>query len=113
MKMNVIDFIEQQVKTFVESKRPKEEIRDQLDIGYTYDGRSVEILEIRPQWDDPSIVHKYPIAKGTYIKSKKVWKIYWKRASGKWESYDPQFEVTTIQDFLSVIGQDTHGCFWG
>lgn len=109
----VIDFIEQQIKTFVESKRPTEEIREQLDIGYNYDGRSVEILEIRPQWDDPSIIHKYPIAKATYIKSQKLWKIYWKRASGKWQSYEPQSEVTTIQDFLSIIEEDTHGCFWG
>ncbi|MHA7056779.1 DUF3024 domain-containing protein [Aquimarina sp. M1] len=111
--MSVIDFTEQQIKTFVESKRPIEEIRDQLDIGYSYDGRSAEILEIRPQWDDPSIIHKYPIAKATYTKSQKIWKIYWKRASGKWQSYEPQSEVTTIQDFLSIIEEDTHGCFWG
>ncbi|WP_103866729.1 DUF3024 domain-containing protein [Aquimarina sp. I32.4] len=112
--MKVIDFTEQQIKDFVEHKRPKDKVvRDQLDIGYKYDGRSLEIQEIRPQWDDSSIIHQYPIAKATFVKSKKIWKLYWKRASGKWEPYTPMPEIKSIQEVLQAIGDDTHHCFWG
>lgn len=112
--MKVIDFTEQQIKNFVEQKRPKEaSVREQLDIGYIYDGRSVEIQEIRPQWNDASIINSYSIAKATFIKSRNLWKLYWKRASGKWEPYEPQPEHTSISEVLQTIGEDTHHCFWG
>jgi hypothetical protein len=34
---------------------PPEHIRDQLDIGYAVVGHTVDILEIRPLWDDKSV----------------------------------------------------------
>lgn len=34
--------------------------------GYRITGQSVEILEIRPQWNDRSVIHQYPIFKATY-----------------------------------------------
>ncbi len=113
-KMKVLDFTEQQIKKFVDRKRPKEEsVREQLDIGYTYNGKSLEIQEIRPQWNDPSIIHRYSVAKATFIKSRKLWKLYWKRASGKWESYEPKPEVISIEAVLETIEEDAYHCFWG
>lgn len=44
-------------------------IRADLDIGYRISGQSVEILEIRPQWNDRSIIHQHPIAKATYVRT--------------------------------------------
>jgi hypothetical protein len=32
-------------------RRPPPHIRTELDIGYQLTGQSVELLEIRPQWD--------------------------------------------------------------
>lgn len=61
--MITIDLTERKVKEFIESKRPSLEIRNQIDIGYSYTNKTVEIHEIRPQWDDTTITHKYPMAK--------------------------------------------------
>jgi len=80
-----IDFTDSIIKLFVEGLRPNEEIRNQLDIGYSFEKNTAEIYEIRPDWQDNSIKNTFPFAKFKYIKSKKVWKLYWMRASGKWE----------------------------
>lgn len=54
-----------------------------------------------------------PLAKARFIKSSKLWKLYWMRASGKWVAYEPQSEVKTTEEMLTIIEEDKHGCFWG
>ena len=53
------------------------------------------------------------VAKATYVKSKKVWKVYWQRADLKWHRYDPHPEVNSIEEFLDVVERDEHCCFYG
>ena len=76
-------------------------------------GQSVELLEIRPQWDDPAIIHRRPFAKATYVKVQDCWKVSWMRASLKWQGYEPTPAVPSIDEFLAVVDQDQYGCFWG
>lgn len=54
-----------------------------------------------------------PVVKARYIKSRKIWKLYWLRASGKWEAYEPQREIKETDKMLKIIGEDAYGCFWG
>ncbi|MDO8367574.1 MAG: DUF3024 domain-containing protein, partial [Saprospiraceae bacterium] len=93
--------------------RPPEDIRSKLDIGYVYDGKVVEFYEIRPDWMDASIIRNNPFAKIRYVKSKNVWNLYWKRANGKWEVYEPFPHASNLQSLLDCIEQDKHGCFYG
>jgi len=108
-----IDFTESLIRQFVESKRPPKDLRDKLDIGYTFTNNVLEIFEIRPHWNNPSEKIHSPIAKARYIKSKRIWKLYWMRASGKWEAYEPDFEVKITERLLQIISEDNYGCFWG
>ncbi len=108
-----INFIEIQIKKFVESIRPPADIRDKLDIGYQFQNNTLELYEIRPRWDNSKEIIHSSIAKTRFIKSRKIWKIYWKRASGKWESYEPKPEVKSINEFFKVITEDKYGCFFG
>ena len=105
--------IEKAVNKFMEKRRPPIHIRDQLDFGFRIKGQGVELYEIRPMWDDPDKKIEGAFAKATYVKTKKVWKIYWQRADLKWHGYQPEPEVKNIEDFLSVVDQDAHGCFFG
>ena len=41
---------EKALADFMARRRPPLHLRDQLDLGYTMDGRSIEIFEIRPDW---------------------------------------------------------------
>ena len=111
--MKEIDLITRHIDRFIEKRRPPAEIRDRLDLGYTYENQIVEIFEIRPQFMDESKMLHIPVAKGRYVKSKGTWKVYWMRSNGKWVTYDPQPEVKTIDEFLNVVDQDAAACFFG
>ena len=76
--------IENALDKFLAKRRPPPQLRKELDFGYALTGQSVELLEIRPQWDDPAIIRRRPVAKATYVKVQDCWKIFWMRASLKW-----------------------------
>lgn len=105
--------IEKIVGKFVERKRPAAHIRNELDIAFRISDQSFEIYEIRPLWNDPSRKIEGPIAKATYVKSKKIWKLFWQRADLKWHSYQPHPVSNSLEKIIEVIEQDSHGCFWG
>ena len=98
---------------FLEIRRPPVHIRDKLDIGYRISGQSVEIFEIRPVWNDPERKIEPPIAKATYGKSRDHWKIFWMRADLKWHGYGPCPVVKTLDEFIKLVEEDSHCCFWG
>ncbi len=100
-------------EAFLTVKRPPPHIRKQLDIGYRIDNQSVEILEIRPDWRDDSVVLEHSFAKAKYVKTQRAWRIYWQRADLKWHSYEPVAAVKTIEEFFDAVVDDPHGCFWG
>lgn len=105
--------IEKLVGAFVESRRPEPHIRSKLDLDFRIDGQSFEIFEIRTRWDNPSEKLEGSIAKATYVKSRKIWKLYWMRADLKWHSYKPFAESESLEKILEVINKDDHACFWG
>jgi len=104
---------EKPVKAYVDSRRPPPHVRPELDIGYRIDCQSIEIFELRPAYRSPEETIEHAIAKATYIKSRNVWKIYWMRADLQWHPYGPMAIVQTVEEFIAVIDQDQHGCFFG
>jgi hypothetical protein len=104
---------EKVVGAFLDRRRPPPHLRDQLDLGFRVHGQSVEIFETRPYWLDPTETIENPVAKATYVKSSRIWKVYWQRADLKWHRYDPNPEVATLQAFLDVVDKDQYACFFG
>lgn len=96
---------------YIERRRPRPEIRHELDIGYAIEGQSVTLHEDRRLYDGSRILE--PVAKATWVKTQKVWKIYWMRADLKWHSYDPVPQVQSLDKVLAGIDADPYGCFWG
>ena len=114
MTNKTIDINESTIKKYVESLRPENpEIRAQVDIGYSYDGKVVILFEIRPVWNDPKKMQQIEFAKIRLYKSRKEWNLYWMRASGKWELYEPFPESTHLGKIIEIIKEDKHGCFYG
>ena len=105
--------IENALDKFLAKRRPAPHIRKELDIGYRLTGQSVELVEIRPQWDDPTIIRERPFAKATYVRTQDCWKVFWMRATLKWQGYEPNATVASIDEFLAVVNRDQYGCFWG
>ncbi len=98
---------------FMKKRRPPPYLRREVDLGYRIEGQSVEIFEVRPEWENPENKIEIPIAKATYVKSRRIWKVYWKRSDLKWHLYDPAPEVDSIEEFLDIVDRDEHYYFWG
>lgn len=114
MKNTTIDINESTIKKYVESLRPENpEIRAQLDFGYSYDGKIAVLYEIRPFWNNPKEIQHNEFAKIRFYKSRQEWNLYWMRASGKWELYEPFPESTHLDNIIDTIREDKHGCFYG
>lgn len=98
--------IEKLVGNFVESRRPDPSIRNEVDISFKITGQNFEIFEIRQKWDDPDIKFEIPVAKTTYVKNTKIWKLYWKKSNMKWHRYKPFGDSKYLEEVLKVIDQD-------
>lgn len=105
--------VEKAVGAFIEKRRPPPSIRPKLDLGFRISGQSVELFEIRPQWDRPEVRRERSFAKTTYVRTQGLWKVYWMRADLKWHSYQPDAAVARIDDFLAVVAKDEYACFFG
>jgi DUF3024 family protein len=69
------------------------------------------LFETRPPWDGrPGPWSKTGIAKVVFHNSLQSWKLYWMRASGKWNLYG---QYQTLHDALVAIQKDERACFWG
>jgi len=97
---------------FLDAHRPPSHLRDQLDINYHINNQSVELFEIRPQLESVCKKIENSFAKATYVKSLKIWKIYWKKSDFKWHSYEPTPSVKYLEDFLNIVSKNEYGCFY-
>ena len=109
---NEIEIIEV-MEGYLVNARPPEHIREQLDIAYKIENQSVIVCEIRPKWNNPQEKIEVNVAKATFVKTEKYWKIFWFRSDMKWHSYEPNDTVEFLKEFVKIIEEDKHGCFWG
>jgi len=105
--------IEKAAAKFLYYRRPPKEIRGKVDLTYCIEGQSVFIYEIRPKWDNKEILIEEQIAKATYIKTQKHWKIFWMRGNLQWTLYEPISYVKLISDFFDIVSADEMQCFFG
>lgn len=104
---------EKELEAFMAIRRPPVHIRPELDLGYRIENQSIEIFEIRPQWQNPSETMELPVAKTTYVKTQNCWKVYWQRADLKWHAYEPTPKVKRLTEFLKLVSDDQYACFFG
>lgn len=98
---------------YMAKRRPREDIRDKLDLGYRIKGQSIEIFEIRPFWNDPRRTIEESVAKTRYVRTQNVWKVFWMRQDLKWHAYPLESEVPSLLAFLKLVDKDEMACFWG
>ncbi len=95
------------------SRRTPANLKDKLRFEYHIEKQNVFIYEVRPVWNNPKKITKLPFAKLTFVKSRNIWKLYWKRASGKWERYEPKDSDKDLGVLVQEIDKDPYGCFFG
>jgi len=107
-----LDVIET-LENYIYKIRPPEEMREKYDISYKIEDQSVIIYEIREDWKNKDKKLEIPVAKTTYVKRQKHWKIFWQRSDLKWHGYEPKLVVNSIKEFVEVVEEDEWHCFWG
>jgi hypothetical protein len=102
------------IEKFIWAKRrPPLHLRNKVREGQRIKGYEIELFMVRPHFLNPTLQIESSIAKTRYIKSRKVWKVFWKRADLKWHRYPPLPEVKSLETFLKLVDEDAHYCFWG
>lgn len=114
MNVSTLDRIKvsKTVRAFLDSRRPKAELRSKLDYGFRYFRQSVELIEIRPKFNGKPGKTEHAFAKATYVKTKRIWNVYWMRGNLKWYPYQPS-TVRSLNAFLKLVNEDKLGCFFG
>jgi len=105
--------IERDIEAFMAKRRPPPHLRSQLDLSHRVVGQSVELFEIRPRWNAPQDLIEQSVAKTTFVKTKRLWKVYWMRADLRWHIYQPLPSVRSFEAFLTEVHQDPYHCFFG
>jgi len=104
---------ERELRKFLDEHQPPAHIRNEIDIGYRIKDQSVEVFEISPHWKNKSEKIEIPVAKATYVKRQGVWKVFWHMSNMQWHGYEPTPKVNSIEDFLALVSEDKHCCFFG
>lgn len=95
------------------SKMTPQHLKNKLRFEYEIENQSVIIYEIRPAFRNLGEFTKMPIAKLSYVKSGNLWKLYWQRASGKWQRYETGSSAKSLDKLVEEIERDSYGCFFG
>ena len=76
-------------------------IRQEVDLAFRVSGQSVEIFEVRQAYGGaPGEKIELPVAKATFIRPARRWRVFWLRQDMKWHSYKPVPDVATIEEFV-------------
>jgi heme oxygenase len=105
--------IKNAVETIFMAKRPPVSIRKELDFGYRLENQSIVLFEVRQHWQDKTKTLENEVAKLTYVKTQKAWKLHWMRQDLKWHSYEPYDSNSSLEKVLNAVMQNKLGCFFG
>jgi hypothetical protein len=98
---------------FWSRRRPSLHVREQMRDGQRFTDQAIELFFVRPAYNRPGQHIEESIAKVQLVRTQGVWRIFWKRADGKWHGYKPCPEAPTLTAALRVINEDAHACFFG
>ena len=104
---------EKYVSEYIAKHRPPPHLRNEVDLCFRIEDQSVIIYELRSAWNKPDKKVEIMVAKTTYVKKVKLWKVFWYKSDMKWHGYTPAPEVNTLEEFLSVLEADENCCFYG
>lgn len=94
-------------------RRPPLHLRDRIREGQRFTGQAVELFYVRPVFNQPGQFVEESIVKIRYVRTARVWCLFWKRADGKWHGYQPFPETKSLATALRVVDEDPHNCFFG
>ena len=104
--------IDRTVGSLCRRKSPPEH-RQEVRIEYRIHGHEVLIYETRPPFHDPAHWTEHGVAKLRFVRTAGEWRLFWQRASLKWQSYEPFASSRDLGELVAEVERDPHGCFFG
>jgi hypothetical protein len=94
-----------------EKFKVSERVSDQLRHVVEHIENAYILYSLRPVWNNAAQPWtKSEVFKLVFMPRLKIWKLYWMRASGRWNLYG---EYKSLNKALEEIDKDKYGCFWG
>lgn len=76
-------------------------------------GQSIEIVSERTLSEPSTVSVVIPIAKFRFVRTAAVWQLFWSRANGKWQGYQPLHQAEDLSVLVDEVWEDPNYCFWG
>jgi hypothetical protein len=78
-------------------------------------GRDVTIVECRAPWspDMGPEWTRFPVARIRYLRSRGVWRLYWRDRDERWHEYPDLPFSRDVSELLEEIDRDPTAIFWG
>jgi hypothetical protein len=95
--------------------RVPDDARDEVRVELEEGRQAVTIMECRLPWreDFGPEWTRLPIARLRYVRSTRLWTLYYHRHTGRWERYPLLTSTRRIDELLGEIDRDPICIFWG
>ena len=90
------------MRQLVEDIRPPQAIRSEIDYVTELEKQSLMLYEMSPSFSGYGKTKRFPVAKITYVKTKKHWVLYGMRASGKWMQHSTHHLLDLAIDTIKL-----------
>ena len=79
---------------------------DKIREGQRFTDQTIDLFFVRPHWQRSEETVDCPIAQIRYVRSCKLWQLYWIRNDGKWLRYVPRPVAPTLEEALRMIEEE-------
>src|SRR6476619_6802148 len=95
--------------------RVPDHVRDRVRVEVDLADRHLTIVECRPPWraDNGSEWTRFPIARLRYVKTRRLWSLYWRDRNLRFHEYDRVPATSKIEELLAELDRDPIAIFWG
>ena len=88
-------------------------VRNQLELGFRFEGNSVVLYERRPPWRGKGPWTESAVAKFRYFVGRQEWELYCRDRYERWHRYELIGPSRVFDDLLSEVEEDPTAIFWG
>lgn len=97
---------------FCETRIPPH-VRDQIELGFRFEGNVVYLFERRPNWRGSGEWTSMDIARFRYFVGRGEWVLYWSDRNQIWHRYDLIGDWLPFRRLLKEVDEDPTCIFWG
>lgn len=111
--LEIADHMKVLEDSFWSRRRPPLHLRAEIREGQRFLDQVIELFLVRPAYNRPGQQIEESLARVQFVRTTDVWRLFWKRADGKWHRYQPHPEAKSLATALGIIHKDANGCFLG